>query len=49
MLVCTTAKKRYTCTCVPRVEMSKYGSAIDGWDLFLKNGLSHPEAFETHG
>ena len=33
-----------------RVVMSKYGSAVDGWDFFFKrNDLSHPEAFETFG
>ena len=44
------SKKSYTCTSVPRVMMSKYGSAVYGWDLFWKRSdLSHPEAFETFG
>ena len=33
-----------------RVVMSKYGSAVDGWDfVFERNDLWQPEAFETLG
>ena len=42
MSVCTTAKIRYTCTCVPRVVMSKYGSAIDSWDFVFKERFVAP-------
>ena len=42
MPVCTTAKKKYTCTCVPRVVMSKYGSAIVGWDFVFKERFVAP-------
>ena len=37
MHVCS--KKSYTCTDVPRVVMSKYGRAFDGWDIFFKGAI----------